>query len=463
MKKITFLTASVLILTGSFVYADIDNMNIGGDLLGQYFFGKGFNLNDEGEVDFFRIEAHLWFQADLDDNIMARISLEVDRALNSSNIGGTNTIVGNGIYMPGYSDGNSFGDLDVFLEEAFVKVADIGGSGISASFGRQFLNYGDDPLADNYNQWWGPGAIIADSLTNDPLQLYQLGSYEIDPFDALVMSYETDNARLDIGHLRIVEDNISGPGYIISTDGEDLLIDTWSDDDTKAWFGYFSYFLEGHQIDIYANWTDMSGSTSASGIDGIISDILGLEDISIINSDLDKYIFGARLAGDITEQFAYKAEVAYQIEDSNNDLYEESDALFAQAGINYHTNGDYNPNIGFIYTFLQEDGAYGFWSPFEGKTYGQIFEGIAKLYGVSPFTNMHVFNLNGGFEPMENVAWTADFFYFLLDDDDLIGEDDGGFEIDTQIDYRFNDNLTTFLGGGVYVPGDAPEDRKSVV
>ncbi|NPU99620.1 MAG: alginate export family protein [Candidatus Omnitrophica bacterium] len=428
MKKVTILTMASFLMFGAVAsQAAIDNIDIGGDFMLEYFFGENtVDLNDDvkDETDFLRTEFHLWFQADLDDNVMARISLEGDRALNQLQPG-LNTL-----------KAGTFGDLEIFIEEAFIKVMDIGGYGFSISAGRQFLNYGDDPLADNFNQWWGPGFIIADSMTNDPLLLAQLGSYEIDPFDAIVLSWENEQYRLDILHARDVEDNLAGPTGV-------------TNDDATLWAIYGSYFgFENHQIDLYATFNDQNGGTGSIGFEG------------------EKYIIGARAAGDITEEIAYKAEVAYQFEDNSLNSNMEADAFGAQAGINYHPGLEYNPNVGFIYTFLQQDGDYwrGFSSPFEGKTYGLLFEGLAKVVptggaGYVDFTNMHVFNVNGGFEPMQDVAWTLDFYYFLLEDDiNLNISDDVGFEIDSQIDYRFNDNLTTFLGGGVYIPGDAVDD-----
>lgn len=452
MKKVTLLTLASFLMFGAVAsQAAIDNMDIGGDFMMEYFFGDNtvdlYNDIDD-EIDFLRTEFHLWFQADLDDNVMVRISLEGDRALNQWQYNPTTASLGLNTLVPG-----TVGDLEIFIEEAFVKVKDIGGYGFSISAGRQFLNYGDDPLADNFNQWWGPGFIIADSLTNDPLLLAQLGSYEIDPFDAIVLSWENEMYRVDVMHARDYEDNLGGPNFHTNDDAT-----LWAtNDDATLWAIYGSYFgFENHQIDLYATFNDQNSGNSGMGSIGF---------------DGEKYIIGARAAGDITEEVAYKAEVAYQFEDNSINSNLEADAFGAQAGINYHPGLEYNPNVGFIYTFLQQDSDLwnGFSAPFEGKTYGLLFEGLAKYVSAGQnligapsqiaFTNMHVFNLNGGFEPMEDVAWTLDFYYFLLQDDlGLNISDDAGFEVDTQVDYRFNDNLTTFLGGGVYIPGDSVDE-----
>lgn len=434
MKQLTVLSLAAFLALGVTANAAIDNVDIGGDIFMEYFMSENLpDLNDDNDdmSDFFRMEGHLWFQADLDDNITARISLEFDRAfnqgLNPGLAGDTNDL--------GFTGSD---DLDLFLEEAFIKVQDIWGSAASVSVGRQFINFGDDPNADNFNQWWGPGFIYADSRTNDPLLISQLGSYEIDPFDAIVFTYELEQARIDIFHARDVDD-------VIGVYGDSQVFD---DSDATITGIYASYFgLEGHQIDAYYSYNDQ---TVESGF-------------GPLGFDGEHHMIGIRASGDINESIAYKGEVAYQFQDRTNEQISgnEIEAFAAQAGINYHPDSTYNPNVGFIYTLLQEDdNLSGFASPYEGKTYGQIAESIVKFYGGGVFSNMHVFNLNGGMEPMENVALSMDMYYFMLDEDIVVGndeEDDGGFEVDGQVDYLFNENLTTFVGGGVLFPGDALE------
>ena len=437
MKKISVLTFAAFFAFGAFAYADIDNIDIGGDIMMEYFFSDNIDLNTSksapDESDFLRMEAHLWFQADLDDNITARISLEVDREYSQTNIGHTNVAV---------KDDSGMGDLGVFLEEALIKVANIGGSGFSIAAGRQFLNYGDDPLSeDQFNTWWGPGFIIADSNSASTLRLSDLGSYEIDPFDSVVGSYQTETARVDLIYARDVEDfytNRNGPGPGPNTN-----------DDASMWALYGSYYgIEGHQLDLYFTWNreERNSVNGNLGFDG------------------DKMIIGGRAAGDLTEAFAYKAEIAYQFEDSDTMNRADNDALAGQLGINYHPAVDYEPNVGLIYTYLAEDNnGIGFAAPYEGKTFGLITEGLVKFAMLNTglgndFTNMHVFNLNGGLLLNEDVAWTLDLYYLMMDDDDSKGDDTIGFEVDTQIDYRFNDNLTTFVGGGVFFPDDAAEN-----
>jgi len=408
------------LFNGPSAHAELDNIDFGGDFLFEYFWGDDFDLNNafQDEVDFLRTEFHLWFQADLDDNIMVRIALESDRALNQMGTGNTNILVENGL-----------GDLEIFVDEAYIAMADIAMSGFSASLGRQFLNYGDDPTSNDFNRWWGAGFLIGDSQPNSPLLLTQLGSHEIDPFDAVVINYETENMRIDLIHTRDMEDSVlGGPG---NPTNEDATLSAL----------YTSYYgIENHQFDLYTSYHEQDNQLGSLNFDG------------------EKWIVGARAAGDINDSLAYKTELATQLEDRN--VGPESDAFALQSGLNFHPTTRYRPHLGLLYTYLQHDGMngamQGFSAPFEGKIYGAIAEGLTKTIegGMNPFTNMHVFNLNGGWEPWENVAWKTDLFYFLLDEA-VAGSNEGGFEIDSQVDYRFNDYLTTFFGGGMFFPGEA--------
>jgi hypothetical protein len=420
MKKFAVLAlAAIVSFTATTAKADIDNLNIGGDAMMMYFYGSDFDRNSSvgDQVDFYRMEAHLFFQADLDDNVSVRTSLEVDRAFNQASGAASHSLTG------------SNNDLEIYLEELVVCIKGIWGTNFNYSVGRQFLNYGDNQNAEDFNGWWGNSFVLGDANTNAPFLLQQIGSYEIDAFDASVVQYEGETFTTDLAFYTQNEElGFSAPGR---------------DDDAWGLLLYNSYFgIEGHQIDLYINYNEQSGTMGQVGFDG------------------EQYTFGARAAGDINENLAYKAEVAYQMQDANTVGVAENEGFAAQAGLNYHPDTDYNPNIGIIYTLLQEDNnGNGFASPYEAKTYGLLAEGIVKTTVPSGnFTNMNVFNLNGGLEFTDNVAGTLDLYYFLLDEDNATNDDDGGIEIDGQIDYRFSDNLTTFLGGGVLFPGDALEN-----
>jgi len=429
MKK-TMLALSLL-FAGIYPSAAMeinDSLKFGGDILGEYFHGENlWDLSDGGgDVNnLLRAEAHLYLQAELDYNILLRVSGEIDRELHRVVIDPSSPSHGlRGLEPEG---------VEAYLEEALFQIKNVAGGGFSFFAGRQFLNYGDNPAANDYNQWWGPGFIIADSLTNDPLLITQLGSYEIDPFDAAVIRHESEFTQIDAFYARSVENVWQPKGIGVNAQLAGL---------------YASYFgIENHQLDLYFTFNDENAPQAVTGMGG------------------EKYIAGGRAAGDAADSLAYKIELAYQLNRAD-DGKRDANALGAQAGLNYHPVCQWSPNAGFIYTFLQQDGAEGtmngFASPFEGKTYGIAAEGLMKTFdGINPFTNMHVFNLNSAVKPAEDWALSVDLYYFLLDEAmQRSGKkrDDGGLELDAQADYLITDNVRSFVGGGVYFPGEAAEE-----
>ncbi len=445
---------ATLFLLGAFAFvpgtasADISNMDIGGDLFLLFYYGENTDDLDDSmreEVDFLRTEAHLWFQADLADNVMVRISLEADRAMESwqyqwDNV--NNAVIDND---PNQFDRNHT-DLDVFLEEAYMQVANIYDSSLSILAGRQFMTFGDNPHADNFNKWWGGSFWFGDGNMMSPDDIADIGTWETDPFDALVLEWDLDTAIVDVWYAQAVDD--PGP--------DDLDVGVWAIN--ASYIG-----MEGHQLDGYFAYTD--------------------GDFSEVNmGEIEQFVVGARLAGDcMTDVLSYKAEVAYNFGDIDNGgipgvaLNTVGDGDFegfgAEAGINWHPEYDMNPNIGFIYTWLEGDennvpGALnqdedfdGFISLFEDKTYGEILD---------PNSNVHIFHVSGGLDLNESWSLCSDWYYFLLDEDGndvtMLGfanpadDDDLGFEWDLQLDYQFNEEVGAFAGGGVFWPGDGAED-----
>jgi len=192
------------------------------------------------------------------------------------------------------------------------------------------------------------------------------------------------------------------------------------------------------------------------------------------------------VAGDlITEELSYKLEGAYNFGDIDRGVTPlalgttgardgDFDGFGVEAGLNWHPETDYNPNIGFIYAFLEGDedniGAVmdedfdGILLPFENKTYGEIANSFV-------FTNAHIFHITAGVDLSDEWGICSDWYYFLLDEDKdvtqlsllprgwgVTTDDDLGFEWDLQLNYKFSEQVRAFAGGGVLWPGDAIED-----
>ncbi|MFH1741808.1 MAG: alginate export family protein, partial [bacterium] len=441
MKRISLLTLiAAFAMVPGIARADISNMDIGGDMMMMFFWGDNLeDFNDSGTVqdeerEFFRTEAHLWFQADLEDNVMARISVEADRDWDGND--NNNDL-----------DRAAAADLDVFLEEAYIQIANIYDTSLSIMAGRQFLNFGDNENADDFNGYWGGSFWFGDGIDSSPAELQDLGTWEVDPFDAIVLEWDLDTAIIDVFYGAQNED----------TSGQDLDV---------QYYGINGSYIgwEGHQLDVYFLYDSLDFDKHPAGDLGEIND----------------FLLGVRLAGDcIPDELSYKAEVAYHfgdIEDSfgvfglGTDPTQDGDidGFGVEVGINYHPDMDYNPEIGFIYTWLEGDDNNpmdedfeGFGAVFENKYYGQIANDFVN-------TNAHIFHLTAGADLNEQWSLDSDWYYFLLDEDDtfhlegtlpgLAKNDDLGFEWDLQLNYTFNESVGAFGGAGVFFPGDAIDD-----
>jgi Alginate export len=450
MKRFVTIMALVAFMCAApgLSFADINHMDIGGSLDVYAFWSENtIDFNDDGDwmspdaddqTDFLRLNARLWFTADLSDDVMVKISLEADRAFDSVISGGDATADSVLFASPNTSKTE---DLDIFIEEAFMTFSQIYGTCATVKIGRYYMNYGDDAGSEElFNTWWGNSFILGDAQAFAMPDLSIQGTIEADPFDAVAVSFDMDTWLLDVGMAKAAET-------------------TYQDEDADLWFAYMQYVgLDNHQIDAYALYTTIDGDL-----------VVGGDDIRI-----DQYTLGVRVAGDINEQFAYKAELAYNFGDidypgSNGDI----DGLAGQLGINWHPESDCNGDLGFMYTYLEGDADAGqqadfegFVAPWENKMYGEIADVLVR-------TNMHVFNLYGGVDLREDIRLSSGLFYYLLADDDfdtpllgqfgyfgggLTDDDDLGWEWDVYLDYQFNEEVTAQLAAGVFLPGDAIED-----
>jgi len=435
-KAITLLAAAaVLFCFGSTASADLDNLDIGGDVkIMAVYTDNVIDFNDEGNYyegddqdDFLRIETHLWFQADLSDNVTAKVSVEVDRDFDYDTEAVDDDAYGAGYYYDGRAQqyyGGSSDDLLVYLEEAWIQFAYVYDSAISMKLGRQFIQLGD-------------GFVVGDANPLYPMYLSSLGEYEVEPFDALNFWYDGDDWVFTLVYTKLNEsrafDNTPARG------------------DVDAYIAYFSYTgWEGYEGDLYF---------IMSTIDAIGSD-LEIDDGYYANGDAEVYAIGARLAGEPTDGLTFKLEALYEF--GTIDVGDDVDikAWAVEAGIKYAFDNEYNPFIGFTYVFQSGDDDYDddfetYIPLFENRVYGEIFD---------PYTwgNLHIFNLYGGFDLSEDVALAAKYYYFLAveKEDMMYGWDDEslGHEFDVYLDYQFSEETSAMLAAGVLIPDDGIDD-----
>jgi hypothetical protein len=447
-------------------FADINNLDIGGDVKSVAVWSNNLvDLQDEddsGDFEdsdgFLRMEAHLWFEATLADNVKAKISFEVDRDW-EGNADEEGAETGSNSVFSGDSD------LNVFLEEAWIKAPDLFGSVVSLSIGRQFLQYGD-------------GFIIGDSQPDSPVNLKSLGEWEQDPFDAAVLSADFDGIIADVVYAKSVEEH-----------------DADADSDLFGLHVQTSR-LEPHVFSAYY-WFLRTEDESFARYDKVYS--AGEERLQVV---------GIRAEGELPllndPTLSYVGEFAYQFGDVEDVEFdgrtEDISAFAAHAGLMWRPEATIGPMVGFDYFFLS--GGDGFddegqlddeneWRQvFENHTYGEIAENWV-------FTNMHIFSLCLGADNLMDGKLEAmlKYYYFLLDEEDsdfgyaslatsgpgyydydkasssgsgyaypyastaaLNGDDnDFGHEVDLFLTYNVSESLVAKVAGGVFIPGDAIE------
>ena len=442
MRRYTILLALVACLAMPLAStAEITWTDIGGDISLLYFYSANvLDFDNDGagddDGDLLRSEIHLNFKADLDDNVSVVISMEADRDLGSLDVDNFATNGHNGFGID---------DMAIFLEEAYITIAEPMDLPFTLTGGRFFYNLGDDSTADDYNGYWGDGAVIGDGDATIPGSLNWLGDWETDPFDGVKAVFDYDTFVLDAF-------------WLLATDQNDVG-DRAHDTEVLGLYGTY-LGLEGMQLDGYFTWLNSDGTTA----------------FAFPFNKSDQFTAGARWAGGcMDDTIAYKLEGAYQFGEAEDGgtlgMDGDIDAFFVEAGVNWHPDMDRNPEVGFMYTLNSGDDDtedLEEWLPvFENKGYGMIADAFV-------YTNTHIFNISAGIDLTDDLRVHSDWYYFLsyedsdiddsiinLDADAATGmstEDEIGFEVDAQLDYTFSDNVDAFVGGGVFFPGDAIEE-----
>ncbi len=395
MKKLTTLMTALAVVS---FFGTAFALDIGGDVkvLAVYLDNVTDTDNDlDDQEAYLRTETHLWFQADLSDNVTAKISVETDRLFNQED--GEN---------PGAADN----DLEVFLEEAWIQAMYLYDSAISVKLGRQFIEFGD-------------GFVFGDSDPGSEVDLNSKGEWEVDPFDAILGWYDGDDWVLSAVMAKDVENRLAN-------------------NDVDAYGAYFSYTgVEDYVIDVY----------------GFMAKIKSLMTVAnAATTDADVYWVGARVAGSAIEGMSYKLEGVYEFGDVD-DLDADISAWAIEAGIKYAIDAEYNPWVGFTYVYLSGDDDpadsdfEAFVAPFQNRVYGEIADPLVQ-------TNAHIFNLAGGLDVNEDIAVSAKYYYLMRDEDDAMGDDDIGHEIDAFLDYQFSEETTASLAAGCLIPDDVLEN-----
>jgi hypothetical protein len=403
-------------------FADLDNLDIGGDIkmLGVYAknhndFNDDARAEDDDQTPFVRTEAHLWVQAELAENVSARVSLEVDRSWSDVD----------GYIDMGYWNSTVVGDdLYIFLEEAYVKVADLYGVPVTITLGRQFIEVGD-------------GFVLGDALPTSPEHIGVLGEHEQDPFDAIKIDYElTMDWLLTAVWTKVFESR---------EEMEDMDIYMLN-------LGF--YGLESHIIEAYYLLATVDGDGEA-----------GYDDE---DTRAKIHQVGVRGEGEIVEGLTYHAEATFQLADEIEEYslaagdYSSEDVggMAGELGVKWappsleanevalgftvtYMSGDDNPNDEDYDAYIQL---------VDNRVYGEIAD-FLEIVSDTP-AGLVVFNADAEAAFTDRLKGALEVYY-LMSDEDIGDEDDIGWEIDAYMNYQITEDLSAMLAAGFFDPGDA--------
>jgi len=417
-------------------YADLNNLDVGGKIKAMGVYSNNtqdLNSDDDADQDAFaRTELHLWVQAELAENVSARISLEGDRAWSSSD-----AVLD--------ESGKPVSDqLDIFLEEAFIRMADLYGMPATITVGRQFIEIGD-------------GFVLGDALPSSPQWFSVLGEHEQDPFDAIMVEYElSEDWLLTAVWAKVVETR---------GDGEDI-------DHYMANLTFLG--LENHVIEGYYLWTKARGSFGGNWGGGS----------TIANDGLDLHNIGVRAEGDVVAGLGYHGEFVWQFSDQIDGTpggNQDVSAYALEAGLSWAPEAlqQNDVNFGATITYLSgdddpNDGDYkAYVQAADNRVFGEIadyFQGLVSNNIVDAyFAGVYIINVDAEAALTDRLNAALEGYYFMADKDVAIrnaagvpvadgGNDDIGWELDGYLNYEVTEDLSAQVAAGFFAPGDAAQD-----
>ncbi len=343
-------------------------------------------------------EIYLWMNADLADNVFARINLKYKNDFGS--VSGT--------------DEATNGDIDLW--EGYVLISKPYGLPLQARVGRWTTQV--KPAGSmNYVPKFGEGFMIPN---NHPWDGFS---------GTLYFTPDKDN-YLDMFTIKLREGSES------------------NEDDINASGMYFvTKAIECTQIDAYGAYIDRQN--------------IPVTGTSIVLPYRHMYVVGSRVAGSVlcNENLSYKAELAYTKQISSSDALEH-DGIGGYLGVNYDFKTQYSPSVRLAGYYLQSGfvqpvGHVDQDDLFE-KGYGRIVDNLSQLT-----SNVWFITAGATVKPTDKLAVDLDAYYYQQANSTLVAngpvvekQDSLGTEVDLTLSYTYSENVMAELVGAYYSPSD---------
>jgi len=433
-RLIVILALAFVVSMTAAVYAEVQNVKVGGDLLirgvARYDYPHTVSTGDVKEKGIIS-SARIRLDADLTDNVSATVRLLNERFWGE--------------------EGDAISDTDISLDLAYMTLKEFLYSPLTLVVGRQELRYGNALII-------GDGDGITNTLT--PLVNSTMGDLSLrKAFDAAKAILNYDPLVIDLVYAK-TEENVAARNDDVDLMGVNASYKVNADLLTEAYF-----------------WS----RNRNYGSTGLTANIPG--------NDEKLNTIGARAAYSGIKNLNLGLEVAYQFGDhlASATLYPDEqrtpankkakvDAYAIQFISSYAVPMRFNPVVGFSYTRLSGDkdlntgDNYRGWSPmYEDQAGGTIFN---RILG---YSNAQLFNLNGTAKPTEDVTVKLDYYHIrLLNTFSTYGGNitrtlsgisgDGATtiqsnerhladELDLSLMYDYTEDVQLGLSTGMYFPG----------
>jgi hypothetical protein len=335
------------------------------------------------------------------------------------------------------------GNDNINLYQAYIEMNEIADYPLSLRIGRQELVYGREWLIGNND-----AGVNFSGLS----------------FDALKLSYNDEAFSVDAFWAKLVD--LTSPLQL------GLLGEVESDGDIDLYGVYGSYKgIENMVIDAY--WMLVRNASTAQSFTPYAAffNYTGVDTLHTIGA---RVAGGMELAGGMLD---YNVEGAFQLGDNQ---WEDATggeyggwAVNAMAGYTF-TDVAYSPRVEAEYAFFSgDDDAYDGDTDEFIRLFSDVHYGELNLGGNldAATSNTHIFRIGASAVPVEKLTVKADFYYFLLADDDEDGwgktfglgqytdpDNNPGFELDIAAKYQYTEDLNLTAGWAHFFVDDAMEN-----
>ena len=405
----------VLALVGILSAPSFAQPQVGGDISmwGVYTQNTSDLEKDSQDSDgFLRMESHIWFQSELEENVKARVSLEIDRTFNNQD--------GDLVQVSQSNYGPNDNDLDVYLEEAYIEVVDPFGQDWPCTWtlGRQFMQLGS-------------GFVVGDSLPGSPGDISWLGMGEQDPFDAIKMDWQiNENVDFVLAFTKAVETRTAREDTDVAVANlrfsgvENAVFEIlylFYNNDTASQIKVHQLGLRGELTPL--EWLKLNGELTWQ--------FAG--EIEATKQDIGKG-FAAELGAKITPESMAENKVAFGA------------SITWLSGDDVTDTDDYDRYVQLC----------------DNRTYGEIadyYSGLVTNNSFDPsYAGVYIFNLDAEMTTASDLRLAIEAFYFLAENDVLAQDSNIGWEVDVYADYPLTEDLKAHAAAGFFDPNDAAQD-----